>query len=633
MKKNLFRLLALLLIVATLPMSAFAEKISVEGYEFPDDWSRNALIFAVENGIFAGDENRDLHASSNITRAEMAAVLVRLIGATETTDLSAYTDVDPNAWYHRELSAAAAAGIFGGTSATTMDPLKPLTREQAIVVLSRAFGIVTEDRDAWKDFDDGRKFSDYAKDCLCAMKVVGAAKGYSDNTFIPQGHITRAEVASLLYNLFDVIADTPDEIPESGFVLYRGSEALPQELTLDGTLIVGLAVDPEITVSSWRISEALILRTGSGTKADLSGLETKKLVCAPQGGEISGKADSVWLWGNGCSFSGTCTDTLYVVDNAFAVDGTVNNIEIRKGRLTFNGEANEIRLAADTHLTLNGNAKKVVFGGMNAAVDGSGYADTIVANRANCSYSAAYGDIDDSLYWSYYKEHDSALQTVQTQRVPCTVLKDTSLYSDQYLTGYICPVPKGTIVYNEFHPAGDSFQVTYTDANGNARSGWLPRWDCYIPDEEIVTWDSELDYSDATKEGFVNLKNYTSKTDYLIWINRYTQRVIIFTGYKGEWKVYKTFICSTGANNSPTPQGVYQIEAHYGTWYFDYYLVYTATGFYGDTAFHSTLYNFDGSPFDDRVGIPLSHGCIRMRDEDAKFIYDNMPFGTTVVVW
>ncbi len=631
--KKFIRLIAALLIVAMLPLTAFADNESVEDFEFPDDWSRNALIFAVENGILAGDENRNLNPKNNITRAEMAAVLVRLLGANESADLSAYTDVDPNAWYYRELSAAVAAGIFNGMSETTMNPTSPITREQAIVVLSRAFGIVSEDRDAWKDFSDKYYISDYAKDALCAMKEVGAAKGYEDGTFLPLGYITRAEVASLLYNLFDVIADTPEELPESGFVLYRGSQALPEELTLDGTLIIAQAMEPKFTASAWNISEALILRTALNTEASLQGLQTEKLVCAPRSGKITGSAETVWLWGNGCSFYGSASDTLYVVDNAFIVEGVQNKVEVRKGTLHLHGPANEICLSADTRVSLQDNAKKVILDGMGASIDGVGYAEVLVVNRANCTYSIAYDTLDDSLYQSYYKEHDNALSTVQTQRVPCTVQKDTSLYSDQYLTGYICDVPKGTIVYNEFHPAGDSFQVTYTDAAGNARKGWLPRWDCYIPDEEIVTWNSDLDYSDAVKEGFVNLKNYSSKTDYLIWINRYTQRVIIFTGSKGEWKVYKTFLCSSGANNTPTPQGVYEIEAHYGTWYFDYYMVYTATGFYGDTAFHSTLYNFDGSLYDGRLGIPLSHGCIRMRDEDAKFIYDNMPFGTAVVVW
>ena len=31
---------------------------------------------------------------------------------------------------------------------------------------------------------------------------------------------------------------------------------------------------------------------------------------------------------------------------------------------------------------------------------------------------------------------------------------------------------------------------------------------------------------------------------------------------------------------------------------------------------------------DGRVGIPLSHGCVRLQIDNAKWIYDNIPRGT-----
>ena len=34
-----------------------------------------------------------------------------------------------------------------------------------------------------------------------------------------------------------------------------------------------------------------------------------------------------------------------------------------------------------------------------------------------------------------------------------------------------------------------------------------------------------------------------------------------------------------------------------------------------------------------RVGIPLSHGCVRLEIGNAKWIYDNIPSGTHVVVY
>ena len=56
------------------------------------------------------------------------------------------------------------------------------------------------------------------------------------------------------------------------------------------------------------------------------------------------------------------------------------------------------------------------------------------------------------------------------------------------------------------------------------------------------------------------------------------------------------------------------------------------TIFNGDHAFHSILYNYGGGTFDDRVGQPLSHGCIRMLIDDCKYISD-LPLHTTVIIY
>lgn len=61
---------------------------------------------------------------------------------------------------------------------------------------------------------------------------------------------------------------------------------------------------------------------------------------------------------------------------------------------------------------------------------------------------------------------------------------------------------------------------------------------------------------------------------------------------------------------------------------------YWYTQFYGDYLFHSVLYSkYNGRLMDGRVGMQLSHGCVRLSIEKAKWIYDNIPTGTKVVVF
>ncbi len=60
---------------------------------------------------------------------------------------------------------------------------------------------------------------------------------------------------------------------------------------------------------------------------------------------------------------------------------------------------------------------------------------------------------------------------------------------------------------------------------------------------------------------------------------------------------------------------------------------YWYTQFRGNYLFHSVLYNKNGTLMDGRLGMPLSHGCVRLNINNAKWIYDTIPAGSTVVVY
>lgn len=619
------RFLALFLCLCLLAGLASAVQVSAAGYVYPNDWSRDALIFAVENDILAGDENYDLQPESNITRAEMAAVLVRLLGATEKADLSSYKDVDKNEWYCSELSAAVGAGIFNGTSKNTMKPDSPITREQAMVVLCRSFGLVSEDTDSYQNFTDCDKVSSYAGESISALKSLGMAAGYTDGSIRPLDYITRAEVAQLLYNIFDCIADSPEEIPQKGFVIYRGEEALPEALTLEGTLIIGQSVNSSFTAKNWSISKGLILRTGKNTDAQLAGLKTQKLVCAPLSGKVTGHAEAVYLWGNGCGFTGDSTK-LIQMDGSHRVNGSCKALTLRKGSLRLEGNTDTAILKKGSTLDFSGEADVITIAGRYVTLKGSGHAKRVVLHRAFSNITLAHDELDDSLYQAYWKDYDHALETVRTMRVPFTTRRSTGLFTAPN-GERIKTLPEGTVVYNEWRPHSNWFYVSTQDGD----YGWVYIPHCKYSATEPTTMGS-LDYSTATKEGFINLSGYDSKTEYLVWVNLYTQKVLVFEGYRDNWELIKTFPCSSGAEAHPTPLGTYEIYYHGSGFRFDDYYVKYTTIFNGDHAFHTIPYNYDGSVNDPTLGQPRSHGCIRMRDEDALYIYA-LPKGTCVIIY
>ena len=150
-----------------------------------------------------------------------------------------------------------------------------------------------------------------------------------------------------------------------------------------------------------------------------------------------------------------------------------------------------------------------------------------------------------------------------------------------------------------------------------------------------LAWAQNNDYTPEIKTRWVNLQGYSSKTKYLIWVNLTYQRVNIFEGSQGNWTLIRTCLCGSGKPSTPTIKGVFATTYKQNAWNYGSYYCGPVVRFYGGYAFHSRLEYWpmgSGRFYDARIGFPISHGCLRMYDDDIWFIYNNIPNGTTVVV-
>ena len=126
---------------------------------------------------------------------------------------------------------------------------------------------------------------------------------------------------------------------------------------------------------------------------------------------------------------------------------------------------------------------------------------------------------------------------------------------------------------------------------------------------------------------------YSSPTPYIILVDGRTHRVGIYQGAQGFWNCVKYWACGDGKPSTPTVRGVFSVGNK--GYYFNSgaYRCFWWTQFYGDYLFHSVLCWPNGAIADGRVGMGLSHGCVRLEMANCKWIYDNIPRGTTVVVY
>jgi len=325
--------------------------------------------------------------------------------------------------------------------------------------------------------------------------------------------------------------------------------------------------------------------SGNGNCADISAptaipltvggsLNVLRANCPGGIGDTSVPGDSNWI-------TLTCSDI-----SSLSISGKYNTVNKYGSGIAMSvkitGSGNAFVLNVDSILntakidgdgnraTVNGTAQTISIGGGRTELDGSGKVASLTINAAGCTVSLAADSVTDN---SKKAEEKRVLDLVTTG------------YSGNY----------------------------------------------------TLRWAQEHDYSDTDKVTWVNAKGYSSGTDYLIWVNLAMQRVNIFQGGAENWKLCYSCIVGTGAPGLGTPVGTWTITYKLmAGWTTDTYTVKPVVGFKQDTgyAFHSRLFYPGTSTLSDAsIGYPVSHGCVRMYDEDVKYIYDTIPFGTTVVVY
>lgn len=182
----------------------FAASSDIDGH-----WAQQQILTFAENGYIAGDGTGNYLPNQFMTRAQFAAVINRVMGYTEESpSIANYTDVEDSAWYRSDLAKALSAGYMSGTSATTMSPNQPVTREQAAVMIVRLLEENTSvDLSVLDDFTDRGDISAFAVNAMAKLISDGYLYG-ADGKLMPQKSMTRAEGIALLSRSMDALKDT-----------------------------------------------------------------------------------------------------------------------------------------------------------------------------------------------------------------------------------------------------------------------------------------------------------------------------------------------------------------------------------------------------------------------------------------
>ncbi len=239
MKRFLSVILASVMIFGCLALG-----ISAESYHEPDDgppifadvdvkdgkWYTDYVYTVFHKGIMEGTSPKDtwgtehstFEPNATLTRAMLAAIIVRFADKVYGTKLTlpedynrSFTDVKEGQWYTDYAYVAKANGIVGGYADGSFRPNKAVTREEAVLMISRmifnskitgnsaVYLLNDAPEEPFKD-EDKITVGNNAKAYTDALARMGVLNGDTKGYFNPKANITRAETAKIIAKLFEV---------------------------------------------------------------------------------------------------------------------------------------------------------------------------------------------------------------------------------------------------------------------------------------------------------------------------------------------------------------------------------------------------------------------------------------------
>lgn len=179
--------------------------------ENPDETPPTTLNDTDHYAYIVGYEDGTIRPNGHITRAEAATVFFRLLTDkardANLTDRSPYPDVSAGDWYNKAVATLSRMGILSGYEDGSFRPNATVTRAEFAAMAAR---FDTEAKPVDTPFTD--LTGCWAADEIAKAYGKGWVNGYGDNTFRPNGPITRAEAVTLINRVLRRLPETDKDL-------------------------------------------------------------------------------------------------------------------------------------------------------------------------------------------------------------------------------------------------------------------------------------------------------------------------------------------------------------------------------------------------------------------------------------
>ena len=169
---------------------------------------QEAINVLASKGIINGTTTTTFGPDGRITRAEIAALVVRTLSLLDQNADGRFSDVSRSDWFFGAVGSAKRHGIVNGTSPTTFTPRNTILKEQIVAICARTLKSVMNYRNPsnvpgiLSSYTDSTSIAQWGLDDIALATRENLIVRRTDGRFNGSTTMTRGDAAIILYRMF-----------------------------------------------------------------------------------------------------------------------------------------------------------------------------------------------------------------------------------------------------------------------------------------------------------------------------------------------------------------------------------------------------------------------------------------------
>lgn len=194
----------------TTSKSLVAQEFDLTFEDIKTSWAKEEIEVLASRQVIKGTSDTTFAPKASITRGQFAVLVARALQLPTNEFKGQFSDVtEKDTWAALQVEAAFEAGIVKGNTDGTFGLANEITREQMATMLVRAIEYkdakLAEEADKTTNFKDNTAVSGYAKEGVEVASGLGIIKGDATGNFNPKQTATRQEAAVMFYRVWDLL--------------------------------------------------------------------------------------------------------------------------------------------------------------------------------------------------------------------------------------------------------------------------------------------------------------------------------------------------------------------------------------------------------------------------------------------